>query len=68
MPLIGSASEPIFACVSSMEIRHCNVLLLSVEIIFFCNGVGPFEVLQRGFVLFLTLHSTEISMEDVIMR
>lgn len=71
MPLIGSASDSIFACVSSVETRYCNASLLSVEFIFFCNSFGPFEVLQRSFInffFFFTVHRTEISMEDLIMR
>lgn len=69
-PLIGSASDSIFACVSSVETRYCDASLLSVEFIFFCNSFGPFEVLQRSFItfFFFTVHRTEISMEDLIMR
>lgn len=69
MLLIGSGSDSIFACVSSVETRYCNASLLSVEFIFFCNSVGPFEVFQRSFIIFfLKVHRTEISVEDLIMR
>lgn len=65
-PLIGSASDSIFVCVSSVEMRYCNVSLLSVEWFgfFFCNSV-LLRVFKRGFfVLFCFYNAQERNIYD----